>query len=828
MRIYIKIISTLIILLFGIFSFKSIAINEIEQIEETDEENKIIKGTYIIKSCIDEQKVLNVDIKNGNVNLWTYINNISEQFEIEYLEQEECYTIKSVLTGKYLDVYGGYKSRGTNVQVWKGNNTAGQKWEIKKEINGYSIISKCNGLNLDIYGGYGTNGTNAQVWENNGTKGQRFKIEKVTDDEEILQNGTYKIKLYSNPNKSLDVNSDNSNVSLWDSRNTANQQFEIEYIEKEKCYTIKSNITGKYLDVYGGFVVAGTNVQMWKGNGTEGQKWIIQKYGDKYLIISKCNGLYLDIYGGYTSNGTNAQLWNFNGGQAQQFSIQKYENPDKPAITEGIYKIHLAADFNKVVEVKDGSIKSGANIQVGYTSNVKNQYFEIKYENGNYRLRALNSNKMLDVYGGFATEGTNVEQFWENSSNAQKWYIQKEGEHYSIISRCGNLYLDVYGGFTQPGTNIQIWKDNGTIGQRFDLEEISEDIPVVSEGNYRIRTAVSKNMALDVYADSKANGANIQIYNNSNVLNQRFKLVYLGKDIYRIENLSSKKVLEVQGGKNAPETNVCQNDWKDIDAQKWKIIDAGDGFYYVVSLCNGLYLDVYRGNSSNETNVQVYPGHGGISQKFAFDSVIFGIDISYYQGDIDFNQVNASGKADFIIARAGYGKNASQKDAKFEEYYAESKRLGIPVGSYLYSYASGIDGAYAEAYNVLEWLKGKSFELPIFYDLEDKMQDGLDPDTIAEMARAFGETLKEHGYKVGVYASKNWFKYRINVEKIPEDYSIWVAAYGSASTGNNGFVPAEVYEYFGEHDIWQYSSRGFVEGISGYVDVNIAYKNHLR
>lgn len=943
----------------------------------TDTEAEVIKdGIYVIKSNINSKKVIDVEINSNNVELWTDINNISQRFEFKYDKEEDCYTIKSILTGKYLDVYGGYSKSGTNVQVWEENGTDGQKWIIEKEKTGYSIISKCNGLYLDVYGGYSSDGTNIQVWPTNSTKGQQFIIEKVEDtvhektiedgiyrintslknsltinvkktdgnanimdfdgtksqefevqyneedgyytlkslqtkkyleiaDEsfypgtnvdalgeecedlqkweirenpnqtfsliskynglfmdvfggytkagtniqvwqsnstkgqqflfeevitkgtKIIEDGTYKIELSANTKKALDVSK--NNVILWENEKKATQQFEFKYLEDEGCYTIKSTATEKYLDVYGGYTKPGTNVQVWNSNGTDGQKWIIKKQGNDFFIISKCNGLYLDIYGGYTKAGTNVQMWRYNGGIAQRFSIKEIAEDEQVSIAEGIYKIHLASDYNKVIEVNNASIKSEANIQVGESSNSKNQYFKIIFnDNGSCQLQALHSGKVLDIYKGLSTPGTNVQQYTSNGGNWQKWKIVKEGEAFSIISECGNMYLDIYGGYTAVGTNVQIWYNNGTIGQRFILEEISEDIPVVSEGKYRIRTAVSKNMALDIYADSKVNGANVQIYNSSNVLNQRFKLDYLGKSIYRITNISSGKVLEVQDGKNKPETNVCQNDWKNTDYQKWKIIEAGDGFYYVVSVCNGLYLDVYGGYSSNETNVQVYPGHGGNSQKFAFDSVIFGIDISYYQGDIDFNQVNASGKADFIIARAGYGRNASQKDSKFEEYYAQAKRLKIPVGSYLYSYASDVEGAYAEAYNVLNWLNGKSFELPIFYDLEDKAQDGLDASTITQMAKAFGETLKSHGYRVGVYASKNWLKYRMNVNEIPEDYSIWVAAYGSATTGNNGFLPEEVYEYYGEHDIWQYSSRGIVEGISGYVDVNIAYKNHLR
>ena len=113
-----------------------------------------------------------------------------------------------------------------------------------------------------------------------------------------------------------------------------------------------------------------------------------------------------------------------------------------------------------------------------------------------------------------------------------------------------------------------------------------------------------------------------------------------------------------------------------------------------------------------------YQYYGISKQNTAVDSAIKGIDVSVHNGSINWNQVKAEG-VQFVILRAGYGKLASQKDQRFEEYYAGAKSAGIPVGSYWYSYATGVEEAKIEAEVCISVLKGKQFEYPIYFDLEE-------------------------------------------------------------------------------------------------------------
>lgn len=189
-----------------------------------------------------------------------------------------------------------------------------------------------------------------------------------------------------------------------------------------------------------------------------------------------------------------------------------------------------------------------------------------------------------------------------------------------------------------------------------------------------------------------------------------------------------------------------------------------------------------------------------------------GIDVSKYQGDIDFKKVKNAG-VQFAIVRIGYGQYTNQKDEKFDRNYDGFNSVGIPVGVYLYSYAKNVDDAKKEANVVLTWLNGRKLNLPVYYDIEDKSQVNLGKKTLTSMCEAFCDTIEKAGYWAGVYANKYFFTTYLDYKKLEEKYTIWVAQYSSTNT------------YRGKYDMWQYTSSGKVNGISGNVDMNILYRD---
>lgn len=191
-----------------------------------------------------------------------------------------------------------------------------------------------------------------------------------------------------------------------------------------------------------------------------------------------------------------------------------------------------------------------------------------------------------------------------------------------------------------------------------------------------------------------------------------------------------------------------------------------------------------------------------------------GIDLSCWQDNVNYLELKAQG-IEFAIIRCGYGKNETQKDAMFEKHYAGLKYAGIKIGAYLYSYATSVENAWKEAENCLKFIKGKQFDLPIFYDIEDKCILPLGQVLITQCAVEFCKAIEKAGFKAGIYANLNWFTNYIDVSKV-KNYSLWVAQWNDKCTANF------------EYDFWQYTSKGKVQGIKGNVDMNICYDESYK
>ncbi len=140
----------------------------------------------------------------------------------------------------------------------------------------------------------------------------------------------------------------------------------------------------------------------------------------------------------------------------------------------------------------------------------------------------------------------------------------------------------------------------------------------IANGTYVIRSAINEKFVLDVLGASQENGANVQLYEYSDVDQKKFKVTHLGDGYYSIVAVHSNKALDVKDASKQKGANVWQYESNGTDAQKWMIKDAGNGYYSIVSKCNGLYVDVLNANASNYTNIQMCDGNGLKAQKFKF------------------------------------------------------------------------------------------------------------------------------------------------------------------------------------------------------------------
>ena len=186
-----------------------------------------------------------------------------------------------------------------------------------------------------------------------------------------------------------------------------------------------------------------------------------------------------------------------------------------------------------------------------------------------------------------------------------------------------------------------------------------------------------------------------------------------------------------------------------------------------------------------------------------------GIDISHHQGKVDWAALK--NEVDFVIIRAGYGNTAAQKDTRFEEFYAGAKKYGIPVGCYWFSYATSAAEAKKEAQACLQCIKGKTFEYPVWYDVEHKHQSSVA--ICKAIIPTFIETIKEAGYYCGLYSYYHFLKSYVPESVYRNKYDLWFARYASNCN----------WDY---KTIWQYSEKGRVNGIKGNVDMDYCYKDY--
>ena len=301
----------------------------------------------------------------------------------------------------------------------------------------------------------------------------------------------------------------------------------------------------------------------------------------------------------------------------ETMQIQTYSNL---VIEDGIYIIRSALNKNKVLDIAWGGTNSGANLQIwSYDDKVNQQRFRITSDgDGYYTIEAVHSKKVLDVENANKKSGTNVRQYDSNKTDAQKWKILDLGNgQVSFVSKCNGLYLDIDNAGTSNGTNVQVYEGNGSNAQKFILEKNEYKAEqTIQDGIYTIKSKLNTNRVVDVSGGSYNNSANIQLWENDNVRQQRFKITYNKEGYYKIEALHSGKVLDVANGGMTSGTNVQQYKWNNTDAQKWIIEKNTDGTYSFRSILNGYYLDVSGGVANNGTNVQVYEKNGTKAQKF--------------------------------------------------------------------------------------------------------------------------------------------------------------------------------------------------------------------
>lgn len=299
------------------------------------------------------------------------------------------------------------------------------------------------------------------------------------------------------------------------------------------------------------------------------------------------------------------------------------------------------------------------------------------------------------------------------------------------------------------------------------------------------------------------------------VVDKEAPLIWLGKS-YNVTKGSEDYLLDkIMCGDNYDNNPKCyiEGEYNLDEVGSYKLVfKAEDSNGNKAEKKFTLNVNESKKGGSNSNTEKVTTDFSQIVKDYKNDDTQIGIDVSKWQGDIDFSKLKASG-VEFVIIRVGSSNGLNGEnfvDSKFIQNIKNANAVGIPVGIYFYSYASTIDRAISDAKWIVEQIKDYKVDLPIAFDWEnwgsfnkfDVSFFGL-----TNIAKGFMDTIKDAGYDAMLYSSKTYLE---NIW-LPTSYPVWLAHY----TKNTN--------YTGDYSFWQICSNGRVDGISGDVDINIRY-----
>lgn len=309
-------------------------------------------------------------------------------------------------------------------------------------------------------------------------------------------------------------------------------------------------------------------------------------------------------------------------------------------------------------------------------------------------------------------------------------------------------------------------------------------------------------------------GIKIKYNYEINVVDREAPLIWLGKS-YNVTRGSEDNLIDkIMCGDNYDNNPECviEGDYNLDNVGSYNLVFKATDSSGNVSK-KKFILNVNEASSKKESNgVKSVTEFSDVIKNYKNDNTQIGIDVSKWQGDIDFSKLKSAG-VEFVIIRIGSSTGINGEnfiDSKFIQNIKNANSVGIPVGVYFYSYANSVDRAISDAKWIIENIKDYKVELPIAFDWENWGSFNtyeLSFFGLTNMAKRFMDTVKASGYDAMLYSSKTYLE---NIW-MSVDYPVWLAHY----TKNTN--------YAGAYSYWQICSNGRVDGINGDVDIDIRY-----
>ena len=419
-----------------------------------------------------------------------------------------------------------------------------------------------------------------------------------------------------------------ANVQLYESNATNAQRWEFRP-NGDGTYTIyRKGATNMVLDVQGGGTPHdGQNVQLYQSNGTKAQRWRVVWLDEEggiaslFSCLDSQNTWALDLYNQNTQNGTNLAIWRTNGTAAQRWRLracgpsaqaQELVSTSETTIATGDYVITSKQD-GKALDVANASVSAGAKVQTYASNGTLAQVFHLERTDGGYRILNMNSGLALSTRGDDPVPGGSLWQA-QGSSATSLWHVVSSGSGYMLVNDATGLALSASSGLRTAEASLsdpsQLWS-------------FSAWKNVLADGVYRVSSRLGNSQALDVSGGSQSSGANVQDYAWNGTMAQRWYVSRKGDGTYTVRNLGSHQLLTAAGSVSG--ANVCQSD-ADDGSTRWTIQMRPGMGWVLANPSSGLVLDVNGGHSASGTNVQLWAYNGSQAQ---------GWDLSHTEAMVD-------------------------------------------------------------------------------------------------------------------------------------------------------------------------------------------------
>lgn len=366
-----------------------------EKLNQLAAENKntLADGVYKIGNAQNSNYVLDIasGSKNDGANVQLYLSNgtTAQSFKVTH-DTNGYVTFTNVNSGKALDVSGGKVANYSNIQQYNSNGTKSQKWIVKKSNSGYTIISALDSnYVLDLSGGKVVNSRNIQLYQSNGSTAQQWTFEKnITERERLDEMAT-------------------QNKSMMD----------------DGVYYIKNRDVKFALDVSGGSVYSGANVQLYSLNKTDAQKWLVSHDSKGYVSFKNVNsGMYLTATG--SSNGANVNQQSPSNGYNQKWIIA-FDSSQNIKLVSGL-------NSTLVIDVSGGKISNGSNIQLYTSNNSAAQKWVFEYISKDVQV------SLTKIMGTSQTSVAQMVRYYKaNASGYDTFKARYEGKYDGSLAKGG-------------------------------------------------------------------------------------------------------------------------------------------------------------------------------------------------------------------------------------------------------------------------------------------------------------------------------------------------------------------------------------------------------